>query len=157
MAPLWAFALATWFGVGKLKPAPGSWGSLAALPLAWGLSSLGGAAAIAMAALAVFLLGILASEIYRKAIEREDPSEVVIDEVAGQMLALALVPPDLLAYALGFLFFRGFDILKPGPIGWADRKIKGGLGIMLDDLMAGVAAGLLLYLLGRGTGWWMTI
>ncbi|CAA6603352.1 Phosphatidylglycerophosphatase A [Rhodospirillaceae bacterium LM-1] len=157
MAPLWAFALATWFGIGKLRPAPGSWGSLAALPLAWGLWSLGGEWLVGLGALAVFALGILASEFYRKATLREDPSEVVIDEVAGQLLALALVPPGLLAYALGFLFFRGFDILKPGPIGWADRKIKGGLGIMLDDLMAGVAAGLLLYLLGKGTGWWTTI
>ncbi len=149
--------LATWFGIGRLKPAPGSWGSLAALPLAWLFWSLSGPLGVLLAALAVTLLGVWSAEAYRKDIGREDPSEVVIDEVAGQLLTLAVVPPDFLAYGIGFLFFRGFDILKPGPIGWADRHVKGGLGIMLDDLLAGLVAGALLLALGKGTGWWMTI
>jgi phosphatidylglycerophosphatase A len=112
---------------------------------------------VGLAGLVVLAAGIPAAESYCRASAKSDPSEVVIDEVAGQLLALALVPPDWLSYALGFLFFRVFDILKPGPIGWADRKIKGGLGVMLDDVIAGVLAGLLLYALGKGTGWWTTI
>jgi len=153
----WAKTLAIWFGFGLLRPAPGTWGSLAALPLAWAAWSLGGALGVGLAGLVVLAAGIPAAESYCRASAKSDPSEVVIDEVAGQLLALALVPPDWLSYALGFLFFRVFDILKPGPIGWADRKIKGGLGVMLDDVIAGVLAGLLLYALGKGTGWWTTI
>jgi phosphatidylglycerophosphatase A len=150
-------ALAIWFGFGRLRPAPGSWGSAAALPLAWLCWQLGGTWAVVLTALLVFVVGIPASESYRRASGKEDPSEVVIDEVAGQLLTLVVVPPGLLSYALGFLFFRVFDILKPGPVGWADRKVKGGLGIMLDDLIAGSLAALILYALGKGTGWWMTI
>lgn len=130
---------------------------MAALPLAWAAWSLGGALGVGLAALIVLAVGIPAAESYCRSSAKSDPSEVVIDEVAGQLLTLAVVPPDWLSYALGFLFFRVFDILKPGPIGWADRKVKGGLGVMLDDIIAGILAGLLLYLLGKGTGWWTTI
>lgn len=105
----------------------------------------------------VTLLGILSAELYCRSTDKEDPSEVVIDEVAGQMFALSLVEPSLLSYAFGFLFFRGFDILKPGPVGWVDRKVKGGLGVMLDDVLAGLLAAACLFFLGKGTGWWMTI
>jgi phosphatidylglycerophosphatase A len=118
---------------------------------------MGGSLAVLLGGVAVFLAGIPASESYSRSSGREDPSEVVIDEVAGQLLTLAVVPPGLVSYALGFLFFRLFDILKPGPVGWADRKIEGGLGIMLDDLIAGLLAGASLYILGKGTGWWTTI
>lgn len=157
MPPPLAKALAIWFGFGLLRPAPGSWGSLAALPLAWAVWSLWGAVGVALAGLIVLALGISAAESYCRSSGNSDPSEVVIDEVAGQLLTLAVVPPDWLSYALGFLFFRVFDILKPGPVGWADRRVKGGLGVMLDDVIAGILAGVLLYTLGKGTGWWTTI
>ena len=78
---------------------------------------------------------------------KNDPKEIVIDEVAGQWLALAVVPPDVLLYALGFLLFRAFDVMKPWPAGLIDRRLKSGLGVMLDDVAAAVYAGacLLLY------------
>jgi len=76
---------------------------------------------------------------------KKDPGSIVIDEVAGQWIALIPASPNLSAYALGFVAFRFFDILKPGPIGWADRNLDKGLGIMVDDIMAGIcAAGIVL-------------
>jgi phosphatidylglycerophosphatase A len=79
----------------------------------------------------------------------EDPGWIVIDEVVGQGLTLLLTPPDLLNYAAGFALFRLFDIKKPWPVSWADQQIKGGLGIMLDDVLAGIYALALLTLLQR--------
>ena len=70
----------------------------------------------------------------------EDPGAIVIDEVAGQWLVLVAAPLDPLAYALAFLLFRIFDIWKPWPVRWADRHVKGGLGIMLDDILAAIYA-----------------
>lgn len=136
--------LATWFGVGRLPVAPGTWGSLAALPCAWALYRLGGSVALIAATVVVFCIGLWAADAYIAASENPDPAPVVIDEVAGQWLTLLVVPADLILYALGFVLFRLFDILKPWPISWADRNIKGGFGIMFDDILAGVYAGIIL-------------
>jgi len=130
--------LCSWFGAGWLKPAPGTWGSAAALPVAWLLWWLGGPIAVGIAAVAVFLIGWWASERIVRADGLEDPSWVVIDEVAGQWLTLLLTPPSIIGYLAGFALFRLFDIWKPWPVSWADQKIKGGLGIMLDDVIAGI-------------------
>jgi len=130
--------LCSWFGAGWMKPAPGTWGSAAALPLGWLLWWLGGPPALAIASVLVFVIGWWASERIVRAEGLEDPSWVVIDEVVGQWLTLLLTPPSLLDYALGFALFRLFDIWKPWPVSWADQKIKGGLGIMLDDVLAGL-------------------
>ncbi len=139
--------IATWGGCGFLPKMPGTWGSLAALPFAWGLHSLGGWPLLGGAALLTFGVGIWASGVAARTQGLDDPSEVVIDEVAGQWLTLAVVPPDLLFYVLGFILFRIADILKPWPVSWADRNLKGGLGIMLDDVLAAVYAGVVLFLL----------
>ncbi len=128
--------LATWFGAGLLPGAPGTWGSAAALPFAWGLHGLGGAPLLAAATGLVFLIGIRAGGVYARRDGGDDPGPVVIDEVAGQWATLLPVAPDPLLYAAGFAFFRIADILKPWPASWADRRVKGGLGIMLDDLLA---------------------
>jgi phosphatidylglycerophosphatase A len=128
----------SWFGAGWMKPAPGTWGSAAALPLGWLLWWLGGTSALAIASVLVFAIGWWASERIVRAEGLEDPSWVVIDEVVGQWLTLLLTPPSLLDYAVGFALFRLFDIWKPWPVSWADQKIKGGLGIMLDDVLAGL-------------------
>ena len=143
--------LATWFGAGLLPIAPGSWGSLAALPFAWAIVSLWGAVGLAVAAAIAFLVGWWAAATIAKASAVKDPSAIVIDEVAAQWLVLLAAPPAPLPYALAFLLFRIFDIWKPWPARWADRHVKGGLGIMLDDFFAAVYAVLsLLALLALG-------
>jgi phosphatidylglycerophosphatase A len=141
-----AVMLATWFGIGLLPVAPGSWASLAALPFAWAIRSLFGFVGLAAASAVAFFVGWWASGIVAKATAVEDPGAVVIDEIAGQWLVLLAAPLDPLAYALAFLLFRLFDTWKPWPARWADRRVKGGLGIVLDDLLAAVYA--LLVLLG---------
>ncbi len=144
-------AIATLFGVGNLRPAPGTWGSAAAVPLAWGLHGLGGFPLFGAATVGVFFLGWWAIARATAGQADHDPSEIVIDEVAGQWLALwplsaglwfAGADPWLFPYpgwVGGFLLFRLFDIWKPGPIGWADR-MHTPLGVMLDDVIAGLFA-----------------
>jgi phosphatidylglycerophosphatase A len=128
-------------GIGRLRPAPGSWGSAAILPIAL----LGPEAALALAIM-LTLAGAWALPIALAASADSDPGWVVIDEGAGQALALAALPaasgwPGVL---LAFALFRVLDIAKPGPVGWADRQ-PGALGVLLDDLFAGglAAIGLL--------------
>jgi phosphatidylglycerophosphatase A len=144
--------IATVFGVGHIRPAPGTWGSLAALPAALLLHWLGGFTLLAVATLLVFLLGWWVTIEATRGQDDHDPSEIVIDEVAGQWLALwALSWPatqhgiEITALWPGWIaafgFFRLFDILKPGPVGWADRR-GDALGVMLDDVIAGALAGL---------------
>lgn len=138
---------ATWFGAGLLPRAPGTWGSLVALPLAWGLHWLGGPPLLTAAILAVFMLGLWSADVYGRRTGREDASEIVIDEVVGQWIAVLAVPPALIPYAAGFLLFRAFDILKPWPISWVEKRFRGGLGVMADDVLAGLFAAILLYAL----------
>ena len=146
-----AFLLSTWFGSGLMAKAPGTWGSLAALPFAWLIGRWGGALALLLAAAICALVGWWAAAIYVRRTGADDPKEVVIDEVAGQWLVLAAVPLDPLLFALGFVVFRILDIWKPWPASLADRAVGGGLGVMLDDLLAAVygAAALALFSL-----WW---
>ncbi|SLN41769.1 Phosphatidylglycerophosphatase A [Aquimixticola soesokkakensis] len=142
--------IATFFGVGNLTPAPGTWGSFVALPVLYALHSLGGFPLVLVATLAVTLLGIRAISRYLETSASKDPSEVVIDEVAGQFIALwpvslgaTMMGADVTAlwpgWLVAFLAFRLFDIWKPGPVGWADRR-GDALGVMLDDLIAGAMA-----------------
>ncbi len=137
--------LATGFGAGLLRPAPGTWGSALALPFAWGLSLVPLAPRLALvlaaAAAGVWICG--------RAAERlgvADHGGIVWDEMVGVWFALALLPVDLASALLAFAFFRLFDIAKPWPVSWADREVGGGLGVMLDDLIAGVLAGLATFL-----------
>ncbi len=136
-----ANAISTVLGLGRLAPAPGTLASLLAVLLAWPLATLGGQLAVAAAALLATVLGWWASGRYALESHRQDPSECVIDEVAGQWIACALVGRTLIAYALVFALFRLFDIWKPWPISAAERLPRG-LGIMADDVVAGLAAGL---------------
>jgi phosphatidylglycerophosphatase A len=146
-----SFWLATWFGAGLLPRAPGTWGSLAALPFAWVIVEQGGAWALAAATLAVFLAGWWAASDHARRTGGKDPQEVVIDEVAGQWLVLLAAPHTPLFYALGFIVFRILDIGKPWPANWADRKVAGGLGIMLDDVLAALWGLPILWLIARFT------
>tara|TARA_R110002110_G_scaffold114130_6_gene283028 strand:- start:375 stop:821 length:447 start_codon:yes stop_codon:yes gene_type:complete len=131
-------ALATWFGSGLLPKAPGTWGSLAALPFAWVIVTVGGPWVLAAATVIIYLVGIWATRVFLRTTDDPDPGPVVIDEVAGMWMTLIMVPPDLLIYAFGFVAFRIVDIFKPWPAGWADRSVKGAQGVMLDDVLAAI-------------------
>ncbi|MEM7226577.1 MAG: phosphatidylglycerophosphatase A [Pseudomonadota bacterium] len=147
-----ACLIATWFGSGLAAKAPGTWGSVAALPCAVVLVWLGGSWALAIAVVAAFLAGLWASARYTAAGDAKDPGAVVIDEVAGQWLTLIPVALDLRYYLLGFLLFRLFDIWKPWPIGWLDRNVEGAPGIMIDDIVAGAYAGTLCFIASQVWG-----
>jgi phosphatidylglycerophosphatase A len=142
---LWAWLIGTFFGAGLLKPGPGTYGSAAALLLWYGsahtfhpsASSL--AIATTIAAVAATLIGIPAATIVARESGREDPGHVVIDEVAGQLIALIAIPADWRHAILSLLLFRLFDILKPPPVRQLER-LPAGTGIMLDDVAAGVLA-----------------
>jgi len=141
----WAWVVATFFGAGLLKPGPGTYGSVAALLLwygaAHGFHPAAAALAVgtAVAALAAVLIGIPAATIAARESGREDPGFVVIDEVAGQWIALIGVRPDWHHAVLALVLFRLFDIWKPWPIRRLER-LPEGTGIMLDDVAAGVLA-----------------
>ena len=148
-----SFTLATFFGVGYSKFAPGTFGSLATLPLAFLLANYCGTLGVTIAVLIIFIIGTMATtEVLRHT--PHDPGFVVIDEVAGQLLTFISVAPylnnkfyDWKIYLIGFILFRIFDIFKPQPVRWADRKITNAWGVMLDDIIAGTYATLILYLL----------
>lgn len=141
--------LATWFGVGHLPKAPGTWGSLAALPFAWAIVDLGGQFFLLIAATIALVAGIWAASVLERTDGTKDPGHIVIDEVAGQWLTLVPVVPDPLLYGIGFILFRIADILKPWPANWLDRNLSGGAGVMLDDIAAGAYAGVVLYLIAE--------
>ncbi len=135
-----ATLIATFFGVGRLPRAPGTWASVVALPLGWVLAATGGLPALIGAILVLCALGVWAGGRYARGIGSADPSSVVVDEVVGQWIALIGAPLHPLAYLLAFALFRTFDIAKPWPISWFDRRVGGGVGIMADDVAAGLCA-----------------
>ena len=150
-----AALIATWFGSGRLPLMPGTWGTLAALPFAWLIRSVWGAQGLLIAAAAVFAAGLWAAWVLSRHLGQADPGEVVVDEVVGIWVALAFVPPGFTLYVLGFLIFRAFDIFKPWPVSWAESELAGALGIMADDVVAGVytmIALALLVVMGIGAG-----
>ncbi|MBV8798746.1 MAG: phosphatidylglycerophosphatase A [Alphaproteobacteria bacterium] len=141
-------AIATLFGIGHAGFAPGTVGSIVSLPLAYLIAWSGGRFALLLAAIIALAIGAWASELYARQVKSFDPKECVVDELAGQWVACAFAPVSLLAYALAFALFRLFDIWKPWPI----RKIEhlhGGIGIMADDLVAAVFAGVVLAVLAH--------
>ena len=139
-APLWATLVATFFGIGRLRPAPGTWGSLAAVLIWLGLSRFIQPAwqtpALAGMALLVVAIGIPAATATAQASGVKDPQLVVIDEVAGQWITLLFVPVAWKTLLVGFILFRGFDIVKPPPVRQLE-KLPWGSGIVLDDVAAG--------------------
>jgi phosphatidylglycerophosphatase A len=138
--------LATWFGLGLLPKAPGTWGSLAALPLGYAVIAWANLELFCIITALMFVIGIWASSITSNEIGATDPSEIVIDEVVGQWIVLIIIPHNIILYFFAFILFRFFDIVKPWPISWADKKIKGGWGIMIDDVLAAIFAGIILWL-----------
>jgi phosphatidylglycerophosphatase A len=148
--PLWAILVATFFGIGRLRPGPGTWGSAATAAVwaavAYGLvPSLRTPVACALALL-VTLIGISAATLVARASAAKDPQFVVIDEVAGQLIALIGVPLTWKTFLVGFILFRGFDIVKPPPVRQVE-KLPEGAGIVLDDVAAGLYAFIVMHLL----------
>jgi len=140
-SPRWAFLVATFFGIGRLRPGPGTWGSAATVLLWAALSRLIAAPwqTIAIVSLAILtvVIGIPAATQVARATGGKDPQMVVIDEVAGQLLTLAAAPVAWKSLLVGFILFRGFDIVKPPPARNLER-LPEGLGIVMDDVAAGI-------------------
>ncbi|MBU0730043.1 MAG: phosphatidylglycerophosphatase A [Proteobacteria bacterium] len=132
-------AIATGFGLGYLPKAPGTWGTLLALPIHAVIVRLP-LEQYWIALGAIFVVAVITAGSAEKIIDHKDPAVVVIDEIIGMLVALYLVPAKPLYMILGFGLFRLFDITKPFPINWVDRRINGGLGIVMDDVIAGIFA-----------------
>lgn len=144
-----ALFIATLGPIGKKLPAPGSWGSFAALLMGAVILSYGWLY-MAIATMAALLIGIWASDIYHKQTGKKDASEVIIDEVAGQWSVLLVTPLSLEGFFIAFALFRFFDILKPFPVNKAET-IEGAIGVMADDIVAGgLAAMIMLALIAGG-------
>lgn len=131
--------ICSWFGTGLAPRMPGTVGSLAALPLILVLTCLGELYLI-IALIVLIPLSIWAAGAGASLLRGHDPSQIVIDEVAGLLLTFFFIPFSVHAFLLGFILFRIFDILKPFPAGWIDKNVKHGFGIVLDDLVAGIYA-----------------
>lgn len=146
--------IATFFYVGLLPIAPGTWGSLVALPLGYGLHYVGGFPALLAGVVLSFVIGVWSIKLATAGKTDHDPSEIVIDEVCGQWIALLPVSAGLWfagadpavfpypGWVTAFLMFRLFDIWKPSLVGWADRKHTP-VGVMLDDVIAGAFAAII--------------
>jgi phosphatidylglycerophosphatase A len=137
-----AEALSTLFGIGRISKAPGTVASAAALPFAALISLSLGPFILLLYGFAAFALGCWSCNVYARDTGKDDPSECVIDELAGQWIACAFVPFSIISFLVAFALFRLFDIWKPWPVSWGE-KFPGGIGIMADDVIAGAIAGLL--------------
>jgi phosphatidylglycerophosphatase A len=144
----WSGKFATLFGIGRFPVMPGTAASFVAAILAWPLTAMFGPIALLVFSIAVGLLAIPVSGAYARQSGREDPPDCVIDELAGQWLACAIAPLTLPGFALAFALFRLFDMTKLWPVSAAE-KLKGGLGIVADDMAAGLIAGLVVLVLAR--------
>lgn len=140
------FFMAFGFGSGLMPTAPGTWGTLAAIPIylllvnaSWGL--------YLVVTLIAFLFGVFICNKVSKELGEHDYGGIVWDEIVGYLLTMFLAPSGLVWIVIGFILFRIFDIWKPQPIGWVDERVQGGLGIMLDDVLAAIPAWIILQLL----------
>lgn len=141
--------LATWFGCGLAPKAPGTVGTLGALPVAWVLLHLGGHMTLLIALGLVLGFGTWAAHRYGQHSGTADDKRIVVDEVAGMWLVLLVAPATPLAWVFAFALFRLFDIVKPWPISWCDRTFKNGFGVMLDDMMAAIWAAAIIWVINR--------
>jgi len=141
-----AYFIAFGFGSGLSPVAPGTFGTIAAIPIYWLLSHYPWPFYFLLTC-ATFVLGVIVSQKVSQDLGEHDYEGIVWDEVVGYLLVMFLVPYSVSAMILGFLLFRLFDIWKPQPIRWVDQKVKGGLGIMLDDVLAAIPAWFVLQIL----------
>ena len=134
---------AAWFGVGLIQPAPGTWGSLVGL-LIWYFAEFLHSSINIILPIFILFSWLVCSQASKDS-DFKDHSAIVIDEVAGMLVALSFVSHGIVTYLCAFLLFRLFDIWKPWPISWVDKNVAGGFGILLDDLIAGLFAGGIIY------------
>ena len=134
---------ATWFGIGLIRAAPGTWGSFAAL-LIWYFAEFMHPTAHVILPIFILFSWLVCSQATKDS-DSKDHSAIVIDEVAGMFVALSFVSHGIMTYLCAFLLFRLFDIWKPGPIAWADINLKGGWGILFDDVLAGLFSGVIIF------------
>ncbi|MAV17737.1 MAG: phosphatidylglycerophosphatase A [Candidatus Micropelagos sp.] len=139
--------LASFGGSGFITPASGTWGSLAALPIATYILFNYSGLYLLYLSFTLFLIGMWVCREWLNAVgdQDNDPSMIVIDEAAGLSLTLAFAEMSLISVFLGFALFRLFDIAKPWPISWLEKRFSGAFGIMIDDMVAGLLAGIILF------------
>lgn len=144
--------IATFFGSGLSPKIPGTMGTLATVPLVFLLSFLGPYFYMGFI-IFLFPIGLWAAEMYERAKGQHDSREIVIDEVLGFLITMTWLPMTWQSMLFGFVLFRVLDILKPFPIGLIDKKVQGGLGVIADDVVAGLAANIALQVIYNQTSW----
>ena len=138
--------IATGFGVGYSRIAPGTLGTLIAVPIYYFLSAIT-SPLYEITLIGFFFLSVWISENAEIFFGKKDDQRIVVDEIVGFLITMLWVPKTLPFIIMGFFLFRFFDILKPFPIRRMERKLKGGFGVVLDDVMAGVYANIILHLI----------
>lgn len=144
--------IATFFNIGRIPKAPGTFGTLAALPLVY-LLNLAGPFYYMGACILLLPLAVLAASAYEQHSGQTDASAIVIDEVLGMLIAMTWLPMSWQSFVFAFVLFRLLDITKPFPIGYLEKRLKGGLGVVADDILAGVLTNLVLQVVFTQTTW----
>lgn len=156
MASAWlhkiSFGVATFLGIGLLPKMPGTWATLATIPVVIGATYVGPFFYMGLT-FVLLILGALACEVVEAQSEVHDSGHLVIDEVVGFLITMTWLPITWQSFVFGFVFFRMLDIAKPFPISFLDRRVKGGLGVMIDDVAAGVIANVVLQVIYTKTSW----
>lgn len=138
--------IATFFEIGKFPKAPGTMATLATIPVFMMMSQLMPITYMTLV-LVIVIVGLFASQAYESDVVEHDSKEIVIDEVAGYLITMTLVPCNWKTILAGFILFRFFDILKPWPISYLDQNVKGGAGVMVDDIAAGIIGNMVMQLI----------
>jgi phosphatidylglycerophosphatase A len=136
----WRIWMACWFGSGRLRPAPGTMGSIAAIPFGFAIAHFAGFIGLALASISLLCLGTLAADYWGKKSGTVDDQTIVVDEVVGMWIACIPAEEHWDLWFIGLVLFRFFDVWKPWPASFFDNRSKGGFDVMMDDVVAGVYA-----------------
>ena len=144
--------LATYFSIGKISKAPGTVATVATIPL-WYLLAQTGPLIYMIVTFALIPIGVIAAQAYEDLSQSHDSKEIVIDEVVGYLITMTWLPLTWQSMLIGFIVFRFLDIVKPPPIRQLDRNVKGGFGVMVDDIVAGIIGSVIMQVLYNHTNW----